>query len=45
MNMRDRYLDNLSTESLKQVIKFLLNDTDNRTFVLTQITEFNRMYP
>lgn len=46
MNKVDRYLDNLSNEALKQMIKFLLEPSViNKEFVLQQIDEFHIMYP
>ena len=41
----DRYLDNLSPEALKQLVKFLYygNESD-KEIVKNQIEEFNKMY-
>lgn len=44
MNKTDRYLDNISTDALKQIIKFLL-EGKCVGYINDQIEEFARMYP
>lgn len=46
MNKLERYMNNLSMDALKQMIRFLMTDlTDARITITNQVEEFNKMYP
>ncbi len=52
MNNLENYMDNLNTDALKQIVRFVCNEKltlkesgDAIEFVLMQASEFAKMYP